>query len=618
MKKYLLFVLFSNFSFSQVQLGNDIDGEASGDFSGSSVSLDSDGDRLAIGAYGNEGTGDDANGGSGHVRVFEWSGGSWSQLGSDIDGEAAADRFGYSVSLDSDGDRLAIGAYLNDGGGSNAGHVRVYAWNGSSWSQLGSDIDGEAADDKSGISVSLDSDGDRLAIGAFHNDGGGSNAGHVRVYAWNGSSWSQLGSDIDGEATDDESGNSICLDSDGDRLAIGALNNDGGGNSAGHVRVYEWSGGSWSQLGSDIDGEYSGDHSGVSISLDSDGDRVAIGAYGNGGTANNAGHVRVYEWSGGSWSQLGSDIDGEAYYDYSGSGVSLDSDGDRVAIGAYGNDGTANFAGHIRIYIWNGGNWIQGGSDIDGEAAFDKSGGEFGHSVSIASNGERVAIGAFQNDGGGSDAGHVRVYDTSDGALPVELTSFELLETRNDGITLQWVTESEINNLGFNLDRKTPITDWSQIASYINHPALQGQGSVSHQTIYTFTDNTVQEYESYDYRLSDVDYDGNVEYHSLQLMGVSSTSIPEQFVLYPNYPNPFNPVTTIRYDLSKESFVDIKIYDMLGNVVYNLVNANESPGYKSIQWDATDNQGEPVSAGVYLYKIQAGDFVDTKKMILLK
>ena len=206
----------------------------------------------------------------------------------------------------------------------------------------------------------------------------------------------------------------------------------------------------------------------------------------------------------------------------------------------------------------------------------------------------------------------------SDACLPVELASFELLETRNEGITLQWITESEINNLGFNLDRKTPITDWSQIASYVTHPALQGQGSVSHQTIYTFTDNTVYEDESYDYRLSDVDYDGNVEYHSLQLMGLTSSNVPEQFILYPNYPNPFNPVTTIRYDLSKESFVNITIYDMLGNVVNNLVNTNQSSGYKSVQWNAINNQGEPVSAGVYLYKIQAGDFVDTNKMILLK
>ena len=225
---------------------------------------------------------------------------------------------------------------------------------------------------------------------------------------------------------------------------------------------------------------------------------------------------------------------------------------------------------------------------------------------------------ALAYEGLNSD-GFIKTFSVqSDGTLPVELTSFELLETRNEGITLQWITESEINNLGFNLDRKTPITDWSQIASYVTHSELQGQGSVSHQTTYTFTDNTVQENESYDYRLSDVDYDGNVEYHSLQLMGVSSTNIPEQFILYPNYPNPFNPVTTIRYDLPKESLVDITVYDMLGNVVYNLVNTNQSSGYKSVQWNAINNQGEPVSAGVYLYKIQAENFVDTKKMILLK
>ena len=251
-------------------------------------------------------------------------------------------------------------------------------------------------------------------------------------------------------------------------------------------------------------------------------------------------------------------------------------------------------------------------TEID-EIEHDTEKGRYNSVVQVDSDTYALAYAGLNSDG------FIKTFSIqSDGTLPVELTSFELLETRNDGITLQWITESEINNLGFNLDRKTPITDWSQIASYVTHPALQGQGSVSHQTIYTYIDNTVQENESYDYRLSDVDYYGNVEYHSLQLMGVSSTNIPEQFILYPNYPNPFNPVTTIRYDLSKESFVDITVYDMLGNVVHNLVSANESPGHKSIQWDATNNKGEPVSAGVYLYKIQAGNFVDTKKMILLK
>ena len=241
------------------------------------------------------------------------------QLGSDIDGEAADDYSGYSVSLDSDGDRVAIGAFQNDGSFNNAGHVRIYSWDGSSWSQLGSDINGGGTDDRSGYSVSLDSDGDRVAIGATEADGASSsfwNAGHVRIFSWDGSSWSQLGSDIDGEAADDDFGASVSLDSDGDRVAIGAYNNDGNGSDAGHVRIYSWDGSSWNQLGSDIDGEAAGDRSGYSVSLDSDGDRVAIGAIRNGGSFSDAGHTRIYSWDGSSWSQLGSDIDGEAenYY----------------------------------------------------------------------------------------------------------------------------------------------------------------------------------------------------------------------------------------------------------------------------------------------------------------
>jgi len=88
--------------------------------------------------------------------------------------------------------------------------------------------------------------------------------------------------------------------------------------------------------------------------------------------------------------------------------------------------------------------------------------------------------------------------------------------------------------------------------------------------------------------------------------------------LYKAYPNPFNPVTTLRYDLPEDANVNITIYDMMGRKVKTLINRLQSSGYKSVQWNATNNQGEPVSAGVYLYKIQAGDFVDTKKMILLK
>ena len=104
---------------------------------------------------------------SGHVRVYDYNGSAWAQVGDDIDGEAANDQSGYSVSLSSDGTRVAIGALLNDGNGNDSGHVRVYEYSGSAWAQVGDDIDGEAADDLSGFSVSLSSDGTRVAIGAL-------------------------------------------------------------------------------------------------------------------------------------------------------------------------------------------------------------------------------------------------------------------------------------------------------------------------------------------------------------------------------------------------------------------------------------------------------------------
>jgi hypothetical protein len=116
-----------------------------------------------------------------------------------------------------------------------------------------------------------------------------------------------------------------------------------------------------------------------------------------------------------------------------------------------------------------------------------------------------------------------------------------------------------------------------------------------------------------------VDYDGNKVYHSMTVMGVSPNDVvPETFTLYPAYPNPFNPTTNIRYDLPENALVNITIYDMMGRIVSNLVSSQQTAGYKSTQWNATNNAGSPVSAGVYLYKIQAGEFRQTKKMVLLK
>ena len=102
-------------------------------------------------------------------------------------------------------------------------------------------------------------------------------------------------------------------------------------------------------------------------------------------------------------------------------------------------------------------------------------------------------------------------------------------------------------------------------------------------------------------------------------LGLPSPGLsPKSFKVNQNYPNPFNPFTTLRYDLPKDEFVSITIYDLLGNVINNLVNTNQSSGYKSVQWNAKDNLGQPLSAGVYLYSIETKGFRQTKKMILLK
>jgi len=94
--------------------------------------------------------------------------------------------------------------------------------------------------------------------------------------------------------------------------------------------------------------------------------------------------------------------------------------------------------------------------------------------------------------------------------------------------------------------------------------------------------------------------------------------MPDEFSLYQNYPNPFNPTTQIKYDLPEDALVNITIYDIMGRSIRSLVNSQQTAGYRSIQWNATNNLGEPVSAGMYIYTIQAGEFRQVKKMVLLK
>jgi hypothetical protein len=124
------------------------------------------------------------------------------------------------------------------------------------------------------------------------------------------------------------------------------------------------------------------------------------------------------------------------------------------------------------------------------------------------------------------------------------------------------------------------------------------------------------------YRVAAVDHSGNQSDYS-EVMDVAVVAIddeltPDVFAIHQNYPNPFNPTTQIKYDLPEDALVTINIYDVMGRSIKSLVNSNQPAGYRSIQWNATNNLGDPVSAGMYIYMIQAGEFKQTKKMVLLK
>jgi|GEM_PF-1630304 len=327
------------------QLGQALEGTEANKFLGRSLSLNGEGNMLAVGSSSINGSGIER----GLITVYKFNSGSskWEQIGQDFEGPNDSDRLGADIRLNMKGNVLAIGV-----SGTNNGHVEVYELNEAQndWVQLGSDIVGEKSNDASGGAVSLSADGHRVAIGASGNDGAGNSSGHLRIYEWDGTSWTQLGSDINGEAATDQAGGligSVNMSADGSTVALGARLNDGGGTSSGHARVFRWNGSSWSKLGSDINGESSFDLL-YHVSLSADGNTLALGATTNDGGGSNSGHVRVFQYTGSSWSKK-REIHGENSADQMGP-LMLSMDGSVLATGSTGNDDNGSGAGHARVF----------------------------------------------------------------------------------------------------------------------------------------------------------------------------------------------------------------------------------------------------------------------------
>ena len=380
-----------------VQLASDIDGEDPGDSSGSSLALSSNGTVLAVGAWLNNGDFFDFRG-NGHVQVYVYSGEEWLPLGDDIDGPLGQNRFGWSVSLSSDGMLLAVGAYAP--GSSTVGEVDVYSWSGSRWASRGSvRADFDDSDDWFGYSIALSGDGAVLAVGAPQNNRGGMNAGMIRAFGWTGSRWDELGSEINAPPSSNF-GHTVALSSNGAVLAGGGPNNDDNGVDSGQVRIFRWGGTRWVHLGT-LNGFGAGDGFGGSVSLSGDGTVVAIGAP-------RGSYCAVFGLAGADWSQIGQTINGDSAGDEFGSSVAVSSAGDIVVVGGRSNDSNGIDSGHARVFRLTANNeWVRVGQDLVGEAPED----QFGWVVSISDEGTRIAVGAPHNDWNGPDAGHVRVFE---------------------------------------------------------------------------------------------------------------------------------------------------------------------------------------------------------------
>jgi len=213
--------------------------------------------------------------------------------------------------------------------------------------------------------------------------------------------------------------------------------------------------------------------------------------------------------------------------------------------------------------------------------------------------------------------------------LPVQLSLFTATLT-NKGVKLFWTTESEVNNLGFEVWRAYEENgQYEPVSSYMNNPELIGHGSTTIRHEYSYVDDFIVNGHSYWYKLFDVDYNGNRTEHgpisiTVNLGGLVSVSpdIPNEFKLYQNFPNPFNPSTTLQFDIpySRNGPVEgrLTIYNSIGQVVKVLYTGKMNPGKFPIQWDGTTEQNNDAPAGIYFARLVAGNFAQTMKMTLMK
>ena len=316
-----------------LQRGIDINGVAEDDLFGSAVSINASGNVVAVGApqFGVSSTTP-----PGYVKVYDWDGADWILRDSDLTGTQNADSYGQAINLSADGDLITIGANLNSQIAIFSGQTKVYEWDGTTWNQIGDTINGENGNDFSGGSVFLNENGTKLFIG----ETAGSADGRIRTFDWDGSNW------IEGaEINDTEGGFGFIndIDATGTTLLAGGMS---GPMSQGINKIFEFDGTSWTQKGSTIEGGLGSDFLGFQAGAINDaGSTIILGAITGG-----AGYAQVFSFDGNDWVQEGDDILGEGNAVQFGRSVTMNSNGSVVAVGTRFNTEPNLNAGLVRAF----------------------------------------------------------------------------------------------------------------------------------------------------------------------------------------------------------------------------------------------------------------------------
>ena len=292
--------------------------------------------------------------------------------------------------------------------------------------------------------------------------------------------------------------------------------------------------------------------------------------------------------------------------------------GDYVIVGAPADDDVGTQSGSAYSFLRSGSSWSQKAKVTASDGAYADY---FGHSVSISGN--YTIVGAHNDDHSGkSNAGSAYIYHSIDDlSLPVELSVFTAT-TSGDNVILKWRTETEVDNVGFSIYRGE-----ERDGKYIEISFIKGVGDGGMPTDYQYKDVSVEAGKTYYYFLEDIDIFGEKEKHKIIKVVVPPAKpaqpIPKEFRLLQNFPNPFNPDTRIPYDLAQEATVTIRIYDVKGQLVHQLdLGAQKAGSYidkeKAAYWNGRNQTGNAVTSGVYFYTLKAGDFQETKRMVIVR